>query len=372
MTPPQVSVVMPVRDGAEHLEDAARSILSQTLTDLELVIVDDGSRDGTRDVMARLRDRDRRVTVVATSGRSGIAHALNEGCAAARGRYLARLDADDISLPTRLEQQVLLLNASHEIGIVGGQMIATDLVGKDLWQATYPIDDHAIRSMAESANPFGGSTVTMRRDVFEACGGHRESLRYAEDYDLWMRMLERCRGANLAEPVVLYRVHPGQTTFRDWREHCLCTLAIEEAARCRRAEGRDPLEGIELITEAVVHRLGVSDETVRTRLIESLLSLAVLASMLGSKAERDRLLAAAAVEARGGTAPPELIATLHLSIALAAFDQGEHVRGVAALAKSLRADAGPATSHASVWLWSRHRWVFRAKERLQRLIGGRA
>ncbi|MHB1568013.1 MAG: glycosyltransferase [Solirubrobacteraceae bacterium] len=357
---PLVSVVMPVRDGGELITEAARSILEQSFCDLELVIVDDGSTAPTKAVLDRLRVTDIRV-VVLDQGRSvGIAPALNAGCAAARGRYLARMDADDVSLPDRLARQVALLERAPEIGLVGGQMIATDLRGVQLWPATYPIDDDAIRGTLGSANPFGHPTVVMRKTVFEACGGYRDSCPHAEDYDLWVRMLDRCRAANVPEPVLLYRIHPGQTAFRDWRQHCISTLAVQVAITIRRAGGCDPLDGVELVSESTLLAMGVSEEAVRVRYVESLLALSNLAGHAGSRVDRHRLLSQAQAEAARGPIPPETSSRLALVRALAAFEERELARGLQNLLRSLQADRRAATALAGDWLYRRHRRIFRA------------
>lgn len=365
---PLVSVVMPVRDGGELITEAARSILEQSFSDLELVIVDDGSPAPTKAVLDRLRVADARVVLLHRGRSVGIAQALNAGCAAARGRYLARMDADDVSLPDRLARQVALLERSPEIGLVGGQMIATDLRGTQLWPATYPVDDDAIRRMLASGNPFGHPTVVMRKALFEACGGYRDSCPHAEDYDLWVRMLERCRAANIPEPLLLYRIHPGQTAFRDWRQHCVSTLAVQAAVAIRRDGGSDPLDGIELVSESTLRALGVSEEAMRVRYVESLLALSNLASHAGARSHRHRLLAQAEAEAGRGPIPPQTSSRLALVRALTAFEERALARGLHNLLRSLQADRRAATALAGDWLYRRHRWIFRAVAGFKKLM----
>ncbi len=367
MSIPLVSVVMPVRDGGALVGQAARSILEQTFDDLELVVVDDGSAEPTREIIDRLRDEDDRVVVLAVEQSQGIAHALNAGCAAARGRYIARMDADDVSLPHRLERQLDLLEQAPDVGLVGGQMIATDLNGSHLWLASYPTDDAEIRGTLANANPFGHPTVVMRRAVFEASGGYRGACAHAEDYELWVRMLKRCRAANLADTVLLYRVHTGQSAFRDWRQHCLSTLAVQAAVRIRRAEGRDPLERTERITEGTVRELGVAQDAVRAQFVESLLALSNLAGHAGSRPERLELLAQAETEARSGSVPRATASRLALVKALIAFEERAPARGLVQLARSLRADRRAARELAGGWLWRRHRWIFKARAGFKKL-----
>ena len=339
MSAPTVSVVMPVRNGERFVEQAARSILEQTFTDIELVIVDDGSTDGTPTLLRAIAARDERVLVLTAKRPEGIVRALNEGCRAARGRYLARMDADDISLPRRIELQVELLDATPDVGIVGGCMTCTNLSGSVSWPALYPPDDAAIRKTLASANPFGHPTVMMRREAFESCGGYRDVCRHAEDYELWVRLLDHWQGANLSEPVLVYRVHTDQTAFRDWRRHCLSTLAVQAGARTRRTDGHDPFEGVEVVSEATVRELGVSEREIRTHFVESLTSLSNLAGYAGSKVERRRLLAIAAAEAEHKSIPRQTTARLALVQAQAAFEDGDLVRGIAEVINASRVDA---------------------------------
>lgn len=352
MSAPTVSVVMPVRNGERFVEQAAHSILEQTFSDLELVIVDDGSTDSTPTLLAAIGAQDERVVVLRSRRPEGIVDALNEGCRAARGSYLARMDADDVSLPNRIELQAGLLDATPDVGIVGGCMTCTNLSGSVSWPALYPPEDAEIRKMLPSANPFGHPTVTMRREAFESCGGYRDVCRHAEDYELWVRLLDRWRGANVSEPVLLYRVHTNQTAFRDWRQHCLSTLAVQASARIRHVEGGDPLEDVELVSEATLRELGVSEHQIRTRIVESLTSLSNLAGYAGSAAERNHLLAVATAEAGRGSIPRQITAKLALVQAQAAFEEGARVRGIGKVLNAARADSR-AAAHYAYGFWYR-------------------
>jgi GT2 family glycosyltransferase len=324
---------MPVRNGAELVEQAARSILEQTFADLELIVVDDGSEDETPGIIRRLQEQDGRVVLV--SGDSdGIAAALNGGAAVARGRYLARMDADDLSLPRRLELQVEFLERTPEVGLVGGQLIITSITGSRSSAVFYPTSDAAIREMAGNASPFAHPAVTMRRELFDACGGYRATCPHAEDYDLWVRMLDRCRGANLRVPVLIYRVHSGQTIFRSWREQCLSTLAVRAAVRVGRAEGRDPLKGVDRVTEGMLGQLGVSENEIHAALAESLVSAANLAARVGERGERSRMLALAVSHLERGPVPSQTMVRLNLAQARHTIEKGARVRGLAGLART--------------------------------------
>lgn len=332
---------MPVRDGGSLLAEAIESILDQTFRDFEFVIVDDGSRDGTPEALDRYRRTDDRVVVLTQPAR-GVVAALNAACGEARAPYLARMDADDLSMAYRLDRQVGVLEGSRDIGIVGGQMVCTDLSGTSTWAAEYPTEDAGIRAAMDDHSPFGHPTVTMRRDVFEASGGYRACCLHAEDYDLWLRMLERSEGANVADPVVVYRAHADQVTLRGWRQQALSTLGAVEAARLRRSTGHDPLDSVPLVTEALLLGLGVTADAIRERYVLSLVGAANLALYRSDPSEARRFLNEATGIAREGIAR-DLEAKLRLARARAAFRDRALVQATTAFASSLRSAGARST-----------------------------
>src|SRR6478672_8128862 len=137
---------MPVRDGEAYLEEAVASVLGQTLEDLELIVVDDGSTDSSGEILERLAAADPRVHILTGSTRSGISAALNRGWREARGGYIARLDADDVALPGRLERQVRFLDEHPAVAVVGSAAILIDPDGRELGTARVPTDCKSIRS----------------------------------------------------------------------------------------------------------------------------------------------------------------------------------------------------------------------------------
>jgi glycosyltransferase involved in cell wall biosynthesis len=135
---PRVSVVLPVWNGARFLATAIESVLAQTCQSLELLVVDDGSNDATREIAKGFADRDARVTVLALGTHVGIVRALNAGIAAATGEYVARMDADDVAVPSRLETQIALLDAHPECVAVGSAVEVIDEDGQQIGEASYP------------------------------------------------------------------------------------------------------------------------------------------------------------------------------------------------------------------------------------------
>ena len=209
---PLVSVILAAHDAERYLAGAVRSVLAQTAGDLELIVVDDGSRDGTQALLAEIRDP--RLVVLTSDERRGLAGSLNRALDQARGRYVARLDADDLALPQRLEHQVARLRAGG-LGVVGSSVIAIDGAGRPGALHDMPLDPVSVRWHALFSSPFYHPTVLFDRALVDRLGlRYDERYRESEDYELWVRLLEATDGANLAEPLVLYRVHAGQATQR--------------------------------------------------------------------------------------------------------------------------------------------------------------
>jgi glycosyltransferase involved in cell wall biosynthesis len=206
---PRVSVVLPVYDGARVVGRAIRSILEQTFSDFELLTINDGSRDDTRDVVRSFDDP--RVRLVDME-HVGLVGALNRGIGEARGIYVARMDADDVALPSRFAKQVAFLDANPSVAVVG---TAERIVYGDRAERVRrrPADTQSIRRNIVRVCPFTHSSVMIRRAVFDHVGvydpakdGSRRLL--VEDYDLWVRIL--VAGYDLANlPEVLMVSHRG-------------------------------------------------------------------------------------------------------------------------------------------------------------------
>lgn len=205
---PQVSVVMSVHNGERFLHEAINSILSQTLTDFEFIVVDDGSSDSTPDILHSYGDRLR----VHTQSNQGLTRALNTGLALAQGQYIARIDDDDVAEPQRLERQAAYLDVHPEVGLLGTAYHEIDEQGRVLRTITIPTEDAKLRSELAKFNPFAHSSVMFRRALAERCGGYDEDVLYrhnSEDYELWIHLATHAQLASLPIPLVRRRVHAG-------------------------------------------------------------------------------------------------------------------------------------------------------------------
>jgi glycosyltransferase involved in cell wall biosynthesis len=208
---PKVSVLMPVYNGELYLREAIDSILNQTFSDFELIIIDDCSKDGSVELIKTYTDS--RIRLIANPVNQGLRFILNQGNRLAQAEYIARMDCDDISLPQRLAKQVAYLDRHPEIALVGAQSIYIDTAGKVMdsqnmfWCATKP---SSIRWTAGYECPFVHPLVMYRKQVlWGELGGYDETADFAEDYEMWLRLLEHdYKGANLTEVLLKYRVNP--------------------------------------------------------------------------------------------------------------------------------------------------------------------
>lgn len=236
-----VSVVLPVKNGQDYISAAIDSILCQTLSNLELILIDNGSIDNTPNILRAYAAKDSRVRHLSCES-GGLVEALNFGITAASADLIARMDADDIAAPNRLEVQYHYLQSHPEIAVVGSQVRFIDADGYPLGQSThYPETPAGIRKTLLKFCCLRHPTVMMRRDAFEAVGGYRASFIAAEDYDLWLRIAERYEIVNLPEPLLLYRLHGQQVTQqKKWRQRLSRNLTLLSAQK-RRKDGADPL-----------------------------------------------------------------------------------------------------------------------------------
>ena len=204
---PRVSVLMAVHDGERYLAEALDSVLSQTLADFEAVVVDDASTDGTAAILDAYARRDPRLVVLRNEENRKLAASLNRGLAACRAPLVARADADDVNLPDRLERQAAFLDAHPEVGVLGCAFHTMTPDGRYGGTKRYVTDHATIRARQLFASSLLHPGVMFRADVVRAVGGYDEAYWTAQDSDLWTRLRDRTRFANLPDPLVRYRTH---------------------------------------------------------------------------------------------------------------------------------------------------------------------
>lgn len=213
--PPRVTVLTTVYNGARYLDEAIDSVLAEEFGDFEYVIVDDGSTDGTADLLARAAARDPRIIVLRNETNRGIAASANRGLAVARGEYIARIDSDDISMPGRFRRQVATLDARPEVALVSMNYESIDADGAVLARSHRDHPSIVVEYLLHFSNALGGhSQVMFRSSVVEAVGGYDETCAAALDSDLWTRIVRHGRIVVLPEIGMRYRVHHESVSAR--------------------------------------------------------------------------------------------------------------------------------------------------------------
>jgi glycosyltransferase involved in cell wall biosynthesis len=238
---PQVSILMPVFNTAPYLMAALNSIGAQSFTDFELIVVDDGSNDGSAELLARFAANDKRMRVI-TRGNLGVIATRNELLRAARCELVAWMDSDDISLPPRIERQIQTFQGDPALVCLGCAAQCIDPDGNSLNTERYPLAHEEILKEQQKGGAMRFPTTMMRRELALRVGGFREPFKIGEDFDLLLRLSEHGRMANLPDALYIYRQHiasicstlgPRWPAYRDQ----ILMLAAE-----RKRSGRDRLQ----------------------------------------------------------------------------------------------------------------------------------
>jgi glycosyltransferase involved in cell wall biosynthesis len=206
---PTISVIMPVFNGEKYLRDAIDSILAQSYKAFELIVIDDGSTDHTSEILNTYGNN---ILVIRQSN-SGIELALNTGLNRSQGKYIARMDADDLALVDRFKKQVEFLEEHPDIGMIGSYANLLDADGNELGLLSEPTSDIAIRWQSLFLCPFIHPSVMIRKHILTQNNlEYDPRFTHIGDYDLWTRLLAHTRVANLNIPLIKYRVHPASIT----------------------------------------------------------------------------------------------------------------------------------------------------------------
>lgn len=243
---PDVSVVLTVYNAERTVGEVIESIFNQTLANFELIVVDDGSVDGTGAILAALSDPRLRVV---REGRLGRARALNRALAHARAPFIAIVDADDPSYPERLERQAAFLRAHADVGVHGCGTRVIDELRNEAWDLVSPPDDASLRRLLRWRNPLNHSAVMLRRDALDRVGGYDERLPSSLDWDLWARIAAdgRYRFASLPEVLATSRIHRGQYFERRRRVRYVANSARVHLRILRRLHAPLPLYAVPLL-----------------------------------------------------------------------------------------------------------------------------
>lgn len=206
---PKVSVILPAYNAEKYIKEAVDSILSQTFGDFELIVINDCSKDSTEQIL--LSYTDPRLVYVKNEENLGVAGTLNKGLKLAKGQYIARMDADDISLPQRIEKQVAYLDSRENTAVLG---TALERFGEGipLQTRSFSQDPEQMKVDLFFSCGLAHPSIMMRNDVIRALGGYDMAFEGLEDYELWCRVAREHQVTTLPEVLFRYRVHPGQVT----------------------------------------------------------------------------------------------------------------------------------------------------------------
>jgi glycosyltransferase involved in cell wall biosynthesis len=230
---PRATVLIGAYDSAATLPAAIDAVLAQTVADLELIVVDDGSTDASPTIAEEAAARDARVRVLRMPRNVGISRSLNAGIEAAAAPVIAVQDADDESAPERLERQLATLDARPDVAVVGCRMREVDEHGAELRPRTaFAAGD--VRPVLLRFNPIPNTSAAFRRDAVRSAGGYDPRYRYAMEYDLWLRLAERHAIVALDEVLATRRMSRANVAARREREQIAEALAIRWRALRRR------------------------------------------------------------------------------------------------------------------------------------------
>ncbi len=207
MHTPVISVLMAIYNGERFAKEAIESILDQTFTDFELILIDDCSTDNTLQIMKQYDDP--RVVIIENERNLGLARSLNRGLEVAQGKYIARMDADDISMPNRFSKQIEYLEKHFDIDICGSWIKSIDINGNSIifGKCKYPLSSNVINCYLLFQNPVAHPTVIFRKRIFQKIDNYNPEFNIAQDYDLWTRTIGNCKIANIPDFLLKYRIH---------------------------------------------------------------------------------------------------------------------------------------------------------------------
>jgi len=225
---PAISVIMPVYNAEAYLHEAIESILNQTFADFEFIIIDDCSTDESYEIIKKYAKLDRRIVVLRNYENLKLSKTLNKAIKISKGKYVARMDADDISMPDRLKKQFDYMENNSEIGISGGTMQIIDFEGKVTGKRKYHMKDKDIRKNIFRYSPFSHPLIIIRKAVLSKAGFYNQDYNPAEDYEFYFRVGKYAKFGNLEDFLLKYRVHKNSMTISKIQKMEAMTLEIRK------------------------------------------------------------------------------------------------------------------------------------------------
>lgn len=238
MNNPLVSVILPCYNAEDFIEASIKSIMDQTYSNLEIIAIDDCSTDNTFSILQILSKNDNRIKILQNEKNAGLVSSLNNGIINAKGKYIARMDADDISLPQRIERQIKFMEQHVDVALCGSDYLTINSKNKEIGKISFPSENEEIKAALLFTNAFAHPTVVIRKEILERCGPYEEGLVPAEDYELWIRIAENYKIANIPAYLLKYRVHESNLTLtkKENQKHAFEIILNKHAAAFGYAE----------------------------------------------------------------------------------------------------------------------------------------
>ena len=242
-----ISIIMSVYNAEEYLNAAIQSIINQTYSDWELIIINDSSNDESYNIMNKCAERDSRIRIIDNAQNLGLTKSLNIGIDYAKGEYIARLDADDVADPTRLEKQINHLKENPDVVLVGTGGYIVDENGDILNSIRVVKNRYLIKKMLLYGNLFIHSSLMVKKDALVGIGKYRSKFVHSQDYDLILRLNEHYSLANLSEPLTYWRFSGTNSTVNKFLLQRACADIAIQFAKERMKYGRDTYDSYDSV-----------------------------------------------------------------------------------------------------------------------------
>ncbi len=238
----KVSILMSAFNSENFISKSIESVINQSYSNYEMIIVDDGSNDSTKEIIKMHSFKNSKIRLFSKSN-SGITESLNYGLSFCQGEWIARLDSDDLCHVDRLKKQIKLAESSKKIGLVGSDAIFINKLDKNLFYYSYPTNHNDLKNNLLSCSKFfAHSSAFYNRKLIESLEGYRERSGMSEDWDLWLRIAYKKEIKNINEPLVKIRIHDNQVSNKNHLNHAYDTRTVVIANILKISKKYDPIE----------------------------------------------------------------------------------------------------------------------------------
>jgi hypothetical protein len=312
---PQISVLMSVYNGEEFLRDAVESILNQTFTDFEFIIINDGSTDNSLNILNEYAEIDERIILI-NQDNHGLIASLNTGISLAKAPLIARMDADDISLSERLATQKSTFEKYPDLVALGSAVTLIDDKNREFGIIIYPSKEQAIHEyMTTQGSAFAHPAVMMKKETVLAAGGYRSAYKHAEDYDLWLRLSKQGILDNLPIPLLKYREHPNKISVKNKYQQALVSVIARRASQ----SANDPTNNLDTLDKDTLKLLGVDLIAAEWEILDIMASSLLMSPTTSNISDLEQ-----EIPAHKNAASLQHVVRSYLKFALASYKAGIH------------------------------------------------